>query len=179
MFSAQAQVIYSVIPVYIHDVMYNYQKTILYICIKYVTIISHTLQMEILHYFERRLQSVQHNVHNKPLVNYSLFNTTCTANHLSITVCRTQRAQQTACQLQSVQHNVHNKPPINYSLFNTTCTANHLSITFCSTQRAQQSTCHLQSQCCPLLQSGIKPDMQAVDTIFQFITAAVAINFVY
>ena len=135
MFSAQAQVIYSVIPVYIHDVMYNYQKTILYICIKYVNIISHTLQMEILHYFERRLQSVQHTVHSKP--------------------------------------------PVNYSLFNTTCTTNHLSITVCSTQRAQQSTCHLQSQCCPLLQSGIKPDMQAVDTIFQFITAAVAINFVY
>jgi hypothetical protein len=131
--------------------MSNSQKTIMYISIKYVNIISHTLQMEILNYFERHLQSVQHNVHSKPTVNCSLFNTTCTANHLSTAVCSTQCAQQTTCQLQSVQHNVHSKPTVNCSLFNTTCTANHLSNTVCSTQRAQQTTCQLQSHCCLLL----------------------------
>ena len=49
MFSAQAQVIYSVIPVYIHYVMFGSKNILLYICKQYINIIFHILQQEILH----------------------------------------------------------------------------------------------------------------------------------
>ena len=57
-FSAQAQDIYSVIPVYIHYVMFDSQNILLYICKQYINIICHMLQQEILLQIQRYLNSL-------------------------------------------------------------------------------------------------------------------------
>jgi hypothetical protein len=44
MFSAQAQDIYSLIPINIYYVMFRSQNILLYICKKYINIINHVLQ---------------------------------------------------------------------------------------------------------------------------------------
>jgi len=49
--------------------MSHSQNIILYICIKYINIINHILQLKMLYYFEKKLKSLQHNVHSKPPVN--------------------------------------------------------------------------------------------------------------